>query len=329
MRKIKYKKVLVVSFILCVVLLFWIFIIGIYSNQPGQFYNKGHNAVWLGHEWVGEYKNKIKVYDLIRDLERRQIDTVFVHAGPFKDDGSIDPSTYQNAVGFIEYAKMANKEMSFQAWLGQVRSNVDLKDPSVRHNMAKQALILTEMVGFDGVHIDIEPVWDNDEDFLSLLKEIREVISKDKIISVALAEFIPGAFVFAAEKVHKFENFNSEVSYKGSAKYADQIVVMAYDTGINRGWLYKWLVEEQTIRLTNLLEGKEVFIGIPAYNDEKEGFNPKVENIENGLMGIINGLNNIRSEEENFAGVAIYPYWEIDENEWGVYEKLWLKNPQK
>ena len=44
-------------------------------------------------------------------------------------------------------------------------------------------------------------------------------------------------------------------------------------------------------------------------------------------MGVINGLNNIRSEEENFAGVAIYPYWEIDENEWAVYEKLWLKSP--
>lgn len=328
MKKIKYKKVLVVSFILCVFFLFWVFVVGIYSNQPGSFYNKGHNAVWLGHEWVGEYKNKFKVYDLIRDLETRQIDTVFVHAGPFKEDGSIDPVTYQNAVGFIEYAKMANKEMSFQAWLGQVRSNVDLKDDNVRHNMANQALILTKMVGFDGVHIDIEPVRDNDEYFLLLLKEIRETISEDKIISVALAEFIPGAFIFAAEKVHKFENFNSEVSYKDTAKYADQIVVMAYDTGINRDWLYKWLVEEQTIRLTNLLEGKEVFIGIPAYDEEKEGFNPKVENIENGLIGVISGLNNIRSEEENFAGVAIYPYWEVDEHEWTVYENLWLKSSQ-
>lgn len=319
------KKVLVVFFILCVVLLFWVFVVGIYSNQPGSFYNKGHNAVWLGHEWVGEYKNKFKVYDLIRDLEKHQIDTVFVHAGPFKDDGSIDPATYQNAVSFIEYAKMANKKMSFQAWLGQVRSNVDLKNPATRHNMANQALILTKMVGFDGVHIDIEPVRDNDEDFLLLLKEIREVISKDKIISVALAEFIPGSLIFAAEKIYAFKNFNSEVSYKDGAKYADQIVVMAYDTGINRDWLYRWLVEEQTIRLTNLLEGKEVFIGIPAYNEEKDGFNPKVENIENGLKGVINGLNNIRSDEENFAGVAIYPYWEVSEDEWAVYEKLWLK----
>jgi hypothetical protein len=70
---------------------------------------------------------------------------------------------------------------------------------------------------------------------------------------------------------------------------------------------------------------KQVFIGIPAYEESKEGFDPKIENVKNGLKGIIKGLNNMRSEVDNFEGVAIYPYWEISDEEWKTYNDLWLK----
>lgn len=302
-----------------------IFVIGISANQSGSFYNKGNNAVWLGHEWVGERKQYDEIEDLIKHLKENQIDTVFLHSGPLNADGKVDTSTYKYALYFIEKAKQLDKNIEYQAWLGQIRSKIDLSDPEVRHNVAKQAFILTDLVGFDGVHLDIEPIWDGDIDFIELLKETRELISEDKLISVALAEFIPRSFIWMVEKIHQFENFNSETNYLNVAKYADQLVVMAYDTGINQSWLYRWLVKEQTIWLTALLEGKKVFIGIPAYDEVKEGFNPQVENVENGLKGIIDGLNNIRSSEENFAGVAIYSYWEMDDKEWEAYQNLWIK----
>ena len=140
-----------------------------------------------------------------------------------------------------------------------------------------------------------------------------------------MAEFIPNSVVWMTENIHKFKNYNTQVNYTNVAKYADQIVAMAYDTGIKKTWLYKWLVKEQTIWLTHLLNGKEVFIAIPAYDAATGDFDPTIENVQNGLEGIIAGLNNIRSDEKNFAGVAIYPYWKIDDNEWQTYNDLWLK----
>ncbi len=298
---------------------------GLSSDQPGSYFNKGHNAVWVSHKWVGEESQEADVKELVNNLEAHDIDTVFVHTGPLEPDGTVNPETYKWAMDFIETAKIFNKDIEYQAWLGQIRSSINLSDPFIRNNISKLSLVLTEFVGFDGIHFDIEPVWDGDLDFITLLKETNDMIAEDKEISVALAELIPGKFLRVAQIFHKFKNYNTELNYQNVAQYADQIVVMVYDTSIDDDWLYKWLVKEQTIRSVNLLDDKEVFIAIPAYEDVKDGFNPDVENIKNGLYGLLDGLNDIRIDEKSFAGVAIYSYWEIGESEWQDYEKIWMK----
>lgn len=327
MKKINFsfRKIVAITSLLLIILFTWIYVIGISGREPGSFFNKGHNAIWLGHEWVDEKKKNQEIVELVSKLSENEIDTVFVHTGPINPDGGIDKKTYKYALYFIQTVKKINPDIKYQAWLGQIRSKIDLSDGKIRRNIAKNALILTELIGFDGIHMDIEPVWDEDNEFIALLQEIRTTIPEDRIMSVALAEFIPGSIIWLTDKIQRFENFNTEKNYTNVAKYADQIVVMAYDTGIKQDWLYRWLVEEQTIWLSNLLAGTELFVGIPSYDEVTDAFDPEVENVQNGLEGIIGGLNNIRSEEENFAGVAIYPYWEMDETEWLIYKGLWLK----
>ncbi len=308
-----------------IVVFAWGFAFGFSSNKSGSFFNKGHNAVWIEHKWVGEEVLDKEIQKLVENLEKYQIDTVFVHTGPINSDGTIDPETYKYAPVFIEKAKKANEKINYQAWLGQVRSKIDLADEKVRHNISNLTMIMTQFVGFDGVHFDIEPVWDNDTDFIKLLQECRKIMKEDKKISVALAEFIPQSIIWWLENVYKFENYNSEKNYENVSEFSDQIVVMAYDTGINKKWLYRFLLKEQTIWVTDLVNDAEVFMGIPAYDNISDDFNPKAENVENALNGVVDGLNNFRSNEENFAGIAIYPYWEMSEEEWGIYEDLWLK----
>ena len=305
--------------------LFLYYFVGIGLNRPGKYFNKGENAIWLSHKWVGEKTTNQEINDLVNQFNKYNISVVFVHAGPLEVDGTIAPDTYKYALGFLEKAKKFDKDIEYQAWIGQTRKEIDISDPKVQHNIAKQALIFDNLIGFDGVHFDIEPVWDGDANFIETLRVVREAIGNDKKISVALAEFIPQSMVWMLSNLKDFKNYNTEVNYKNVAQYADQIIVMAYDTGINNSFVYKWLVSEQTIWLTNLLEGKRVFVGIPAYDEPSAGFNPKIENIKNALTGVISGLNNIRSTERNFAGVAIYPYWKMTNEKWAIYEDLWLK----
>lgn len=328
MLKLKIRnlwKITIIGVFLILFFLVLFFVIGISSNQPGYVFNSGHNAVWLGHEWVGESKTKSEIQELVNTFKKHDIDTVFLHSGPLKSDGTVDPETYKYALNFLENAKVFSDEIEYQAWLGQLRSEIDLSDSEIRKKITDQSFIMTEIIGFDGIHFDIEPVWDEDMDFIKVLEETDSKISSDKKISVALAEYIPSSIIWFAAGIHEFKNYNSEVNFTNVAKYADQVVVMVYDTGINRDWLYRWLVKEQTIQTTHLLKNTELFVGIPAYEDVKDSFNPDVENIDNALAGVISGLNNIRSNEDSFAGVAIYSYWEISEDEWEIYDKLWLK----
>jgi len=318
----------ITKFVLGVIMIMiaWVFFIGVYANQSGSFFNKGHNAVWLGHKWVGEEMSRKDIQSLVKTLKENQIDTVFVHSGPFEDDGTVDPNTYKYAMYFLETARKFNKDIKYQAWLGQKRIKVDLNDTSVRKNIAKQCVIFSKMVDFDGIHFDIEPVHDGDKAFIQTLSECKNVLSDDKNLSVSLAEFIPNSLIWFLKNIHSFSNYNTEVNYKNVAKYADQVVVMTYDTGFKTPFAYKWLLSEEVIRLTSLLKDTEVFIGIPAYEEGEDGaFNPDVENIETGVKGVLWGLNNIRSNEKNFAGISIYPYWEISDEEFDSFQNLWLK----
>jgi hypothetical protein len=284
-----------------------------------------------------------------------------------ESDGRISPEVYKETVNFVEKVKRSNGDMRIFAWMGQLRDKIDLSNPLIRHNIISMAVIFTEMIGMDGVQYDIEPVWDGDADFIKLLAETRDVFDKNGgKISVALSEFIPGSFIWLTGNLFGFENYNTEKNYLNVAKYADQIVDMVYDTGIGRDYLYKWLMKEEVIWVSDLMGetkkssdwsaggktvgvvgneltdgagggsgsanggtvgglGKKVefLIGIPAYDEAKEGFNPEVENVKNALIGIINGLNDIRSHDENFTGVAIYPEWQMDKDEWRIYDTLW------
>ncbi len=318
-------RITIFGVIFIAAVLAWGFAFGFASNQPGSFFNNEHNAVWIGHEWVGEQKSDVDIQELVTTLKDHQIDTVFVHVGPINSSGSVDPEIYKYSLDFVETAKSFGEDIEYQAWLGQIRRKLDLSDEEVRHNISNLSIILADIIGFDGIHFDIEPVWDGDKDFITLLSEVRETLSEEKKISVALAELVPGSILWLSEHVYTFENYNSEVNYSNVAKYADQVVAMVYDIGFESEWFYRWIVAEQTIRITALLDGTEVFIAIPSYDEKKEGFHPEAENVENGLLGITKGLNNFRSNEDNFAGVAIYSYWELDEEEWQVYDDLWLK----
>jgi exo-beta-1,3-glucanase (GH17 family) len=101
---------------------------------------------------------------------------------------------------------------------------------------------------------------------------------------------------------------------------------MIYDTGTPKKWLYTWLVKEQVVRISKLIPAnKELYIAIPTYDKANDGFDPRVENIKSALQGVINGLNDLRSNSDNFTGIAFYANWTTDALEWKEYSNLFQK----
>ena len=305
----------------------WYFMIGPHGNLEGKDFNLKSNGLWVQHAWVGNEQETAVVEDLALKTAKYDIKYVFVHTGPFDSDGTIPEERYKFASEFLKILKAKNPNVIALAWVGQVRSELDIDDADIRENITTTCEKLISETGFDGIHYDIEPIAHDDTAFLTLLQETRNELGEDAFISVATDEWQPSFLSdLAGEILDKNITSYWETDYlKATAEIVDQIVIMTYDTSLGQIEHYEWLVEQQVIYLTQILNGydTELLIGIPTYDDDKESFDPKVENMESGLKGIIQGLNNKRTEVSIFTGVAIYADWETDDAEWSIYENLW------
>lgn len=264
-------------------------------------------SFWMEHDWI---EGKKDFYEIKRKIENNNITDLYFHVGPIDPDGSLPDdliifSQGLDAINTVNYA-----------WLGQIRSDIDLDDMAVRAKIIESAQMLIKN-GFNGIHFDIEPIKEDDEGFFLLLEELRAAGSEFKI-SVAIDEWQPHLFsrILAWYFETDIESYWTANQIQRASQYADQIVVMTYDTGFHDPDLFTWWVEQQTVALSNIVpEELEVFIGIPSYSIGKN-FDPNAENISSSIQGFIKGYQNFRTEESNLDGIAIYSYWEMDDTEW-------------
>lgn len=99
-----------------------------------------------------------------------------------------------------------------------------------------------------------------------------------------------------------------------------------YDTAIKWPKIYQHLMFTWASKVLDWSEDTQVLLGIPAYDDAGVGDHfPKVENLPNALAGIHSGLSAYTSLPKNYAGVAIYSEWEMDQTEWDYFKKAFAR----
>lgn len=302
------------------------------TSLPGSHFNRATNAAWLDIDWVNEPKTQPEIVALANALHRRQIRDAYVYVSYLKDHGRFNP-TYAHAAAFTRAFKAAQPEINVQAWLGLPLNHpwlfstggyVDLGDAATRQYVATFSADLIRQGGFDGVHLDPEPIPSDDADVLVLLDAVRQAIGPDVILSISTRHIQP---VFSDTRLPWIGQFLWRASYyREIARRVDQVALMTYDSHLPLPQLYRLWTRFQVIALTRALEGVEVdvFIGVPTSEEVTASHVPRAENMASGLQGTIDGLNDAASRPQVVTGVGIYPHWETDEAEWAVYESVWL-----
>lgn len=284
------------------------------------------NALWVGTEWTYELQEPESIEVLVRRLKTNKIGTVYAWVSWLQEDG-----TWRGAENFTKVRAFANqlKEaypqvnlhgwISFPANLGEDGYRLD--DEELQQNIADFSASIVNELGYDGVFLNIEPVWDGDEAFLSLLRKVRASVGDSVPVSVAVPPdwspeeadipvpplIVPGT-VWARE-------------YKQSvALLADQMAIMAYNSGLSTSGDYiEWMayqVEAFAEAISELGEGTTLIVGIPTYDAEPPGHDPDVENVQSALQGYSLGLEQAGEAAAFVQGIAIYADWETDETEW-------------
>jgi hypothetical protein len=311
-------------------------LVGYLLWQPGTLpedgrHDRGKNGIWISHGWMGddawfarhnknrdEYRSEASIRNLADKLRQNHITDVFPHLCPALPNGKIpqvDDEQVERLVKMLEGVRVI-------PWVGAPNGDVETiySDTRWRKRFCESiAGLLEAHPGLAGIHVNIEPCRSGDVDFLTLLEELRAILPKGKILSVAA--YPPPTIWQPVPEIHWDEAYFREVSQR-----VDQVAVMMYDTALRWEKPYISLMAIWTREILNWSGRAEVLLGVPVYDDSGTTYHfPHVENLKNGLKGIHSGLNGFGQLPENYQGVAIYCEWEMEPEEWKFFQKYFLK----
>jgi hypothetical protein len=297
-------------------------------GDPGPHpFNQDRNAVWLEHRWLERPHGEPEMEAMFTRLAARGVAYVFPHLIPFDGSGRLPPHSREQMRAFLAVARRTAPGMKVLPWVGGLRvghrrqrqGSVALADLGQRQRLSAECRGLIDE-GFDGVHLNVEPVDDGNVDFLALLRSLRTALGPHGLLSVSAIR--PGPLRLPVAP----NFFWTAAYYRRVADLADQVVVMAYDTAIPTAPLYRRYLAYVASTLTPALASSHVrgrvLVGIPTYDETGLMHRARVETPENALQGLVLGLRGLGGGG-TFEGVALYADWTTSEPEWAVYERLW------
>ena len=295
-----------------------------YGDTAAHPFNQDRNAVWLEHRWLEKPHSTEEMEQMFRFLDHHGIVYAYPHLIPFDSAGRLPLHNREQMRAFLASARQVAPNMKLLPWVGGLRvgykrsrpGTLDLGDLGQRQRIVAECRGLMDE-GFDGIHLNVEPVANGDDDYLALLRALRAAVGTG-ILSLSATRPGPIAPAFAP-------NFFWTADYYARiADSADQVVLMTYDTAIPTPSLYRRYVAYAAATVTADLAASHrtrVLVGIPTYDETGLMHRKGVETPENALLGVISGLRGHAGG--TFEGVALYAEWTTDPEDWAVYERVW------
>ncbi|MQY13278.1 hypothetical protein SRB5_34220 [Streptomyces sp. RB5] len=303
-----------------------------YAGEPAaDAVSRGRDAIWLGHAWVDGRRDEGDLARLKRRLAGTGITELYVHSGPLEHDGTLPETAYPRARWLLDSVRRELPGVRVQAYLGDVlvydagdRGGLRLADAGTRRAVRASALQVMD-AGFDGVHLDLEPMHSGNADFLTLLDDVRPAVrARGGVLSVAAHQIdpLPGLHSVAAA-LADHPKWWSQAFFGQVARRVDQIAVMSYDTKMPARSLYGGYVAQQTrLALEVTPRDTDLLMGLPFYHDDTWGRDPHSETVAAAVRGVRLGLTRTDPDRERF-GTAAYIDFAATEADWSAYRNGW------
>ncbi|KJK41140.1 membrane protein [Streptomyces variegatus] len=303
-----------------------------YMGDPADgTHTRNRDALWLGHAWVDGRKKDADVTALARRLQGTGIRDLYVHSGPLEHDGTLPESVYPKARWFIDAVHEKLPGVRVQAFLGDVLADEDsdgmrIADRDTRSAVVRSARQVLD-TGYEGIHLDLEPMPSDDRDYLTLLDALRrETRSRDARLSVAAHQIDPLPAlhtVFGLFTEHP--KWWSQEFFGQVARRVDQIAVMSYDTAQPLEGTYGGYVAQQTsLALEVTPKSTDLLMGLPFYYESNFDHWGHAETVPAAVRGVRLGLSRTDADRANF-GVALYIDFAATEANWRAYKEDWVR----
>lgn len=338
--KIDYKRLGIYAYIAAALLVVVgvIVFLSLFKNDPAPTFP---NAIWIGSEWTFEEPSDAEVNAFAARLRQNSIGTVYAWVSFLKGDGEwsgIASGTHtfaeveSSVVRFISQFRQAYPQANLYGWVSvpvDVGGSYRLGEADAVQKIAEFSGRVVNELGFDGVMLNAEPVWNaNADDYISLLQAIRREIGDAPLGVAVFPDWSPsGVNIPKPPQIAPGTAYSTEFKQR-MALMADEIMVMAYNSDLSAPRDYiEWVAyqtQEYARAIAAIDGGAAVRIGIPTYADTP-AHDTAVENIPSAISGVIAGLQQAGDAAHVIEGVAIYASWETDEDEWRLFEQFWVR----
>ena len=312
--------------------------VGLFKNDPVE---PDPNALWIGPEWTYTRHAADDVEDFARMLRDSRIGVVYALVSELNfddtwtgrpDGDNLFEEVREDVATFRTQLKQADGDLQVFGTLN-IRADLSaggyrLDSESVQEAIAAMSATVVQTLRFDGVMLNIEPVWNGDVNFLDVIRQTRQAIGDDALLAISVppdwtpeAEGVPVPEVIAPGTV-----WSTEYKQRISLAPVDQIVVRSYNTYLTTSADYTaWLayqVQTYAETVAPLGSGVQILIGVPTYADNPPAHRTDVENVMSAMSGFERGLAAAGESAGVVRGVAVYANWDITDEDWSRLRPL-------
>lgn len=297
------------------------------------------NAIWISTQWTYDSPDDATLAALVQKLRDHQIGIVYAWVSLLQSNNAWSDTGKLDAVkAFVQRFKRLYPEAQLYGWLSidaqPVDSNTRLSDTSMQQIVADFSQRMTAEFKFDGVMLNVVPVFNNDENFLSMIRKVKTAIGEKSSLALAVPpDWTPTDVSIPKPPRIEPGTIWDEAYKQRVALIADQVVVTAYNSGIASNTDYSAWMAYQVKTFTKALEGlqtstgipasTELLVGVPAYAAQPLTHETSVENIASAVAGIRTGLADSGTAGKYVKGIAVYFESQMSEDDWNQIKTLW------
>lgn len=315
--------------------------VGMFKNNPVV---PAANAIWLGIEWTYADRSDDDIRNLVAQLRDHQIGIVYAHVSELNVDSTWTGRTNgqnrfdeveANVTAFVEKLNRFYPEAELYGVLG-IRADIGedsyrLDDENVVRTVASFSTQVVNTLGFDGVMLNVEPVWNGDEFFIALIRQVRQTIGDTPSLAVAVPpDWTPtDVDIPTPSLIAPGTAWDNRYKQRIAILQIDQMVVHTYNSYLTRSDEYADWVAYQVATFSEAVAALEtdveLIFGVPTYEDVRPAHDKRVENVQSAVIGIQRGLVQAGTAASSVRGVALFAEWDIETPEWELFQELWLQ----
>ena len=317
--------------------------LALFKNDDPDTFN---NAIWVDKSWTyGEYTGD-ELLKFADQLKNNRIGTVYAYvstlningtwSGGQQGQGSFMQSR-DDITDFVTDLKRVYPSVNVYGWI-EIWTTLDnddgyrLDDEELHANVADFSKRMINELGFDGIFLDVKPLFTDNEDFLKLMRTVRASVGLDTPIAIA----VPADLTPDDETVSPVEGIAPGTMWDANFKQrvmisANEIVITVYQSYRDNPLDYMNWVAYQVDTYVKLISELElntdtrILVSIPNYQTQSNAHNPTIETIAAALDGINIGLDRLDEEMQPLlTGVAIFSDRDLSDAQWEIYQQKWL-----